>query len=75
MSKTSWEYQKGRYKQLNIKFRCDSLIDMKIYSYLNENNASEVVKKLVWSKIDPCYGCFGASFNDCGECEVDRNES
>lgn len=66
--KTSWEYQKGKYKQLNIKFKCDNAIDMKIYAYLKDNNASEIIKKLVWSVIDPCYGCMGASFNDCEVC-------
>lgn len=70
--KTSWEYQKDRYLQLNIKFKCDNSIDMKIYQYLKENNASETVKSLVLTKIDPCYGCMGASFNDCEVCRHGR---
>lgn len=41
---------------------------MKIYQYLKENNASEIIKRLVLNTIDPCYGCMGASFNDCEVC-------
>lgn len=70
--KTSWEYQKDRYLQLNIKFKCDNSIDMKVYQYLKENNASETIKRLVLTKIDPCYGCMGASFNDCEVCRHGR---
>ena len=70
--KTSWEYQKGKYFQLNIKFKCDNSIDMQIYQYLKENNASETVKRLVWSVINPCYGCMGAAFNDCEVCSHGR---
>lgn len=67
--KSSWEYQKGKYKQINIKFKCDNSADMKIYQYLKENNASEIIKRLVLSTIDSCYGCMGAAFNDCEVCD------
>ena len=70
--KSSWEYQKDRYLQLNIKFKCDNSVDMRVYQYLKENNASETIKRLVLTKIDPCYGCMGASFNDCEVCSHGR---
>lgn len=66
--KTSWDYQKGRYKQINIKFNMDSFIDMKVYEYLKKENASGLIKRLIWSQINPCYGCMGASMNDCERC-------
>ena len=66
--KTSWDYQKGKYKQINIKFNMDSFIDMKVYEYLKNENASGLIKQLIWSRINPCYGCMGASMNDCERC-------
>ena len=70
--KSSWEYQKGKYLQLNIKFKCENDIDMRIYQYLKENNATDIIKNLVLKDIDPCYGCMGASFNDCEVCNNAR---
>ena len=72
VKKTSWEYQKGKYKQVNIKFNMDDPVDVKVYNYLKDGNATRIIKSLVLSVISPCYGCMGAAYLDCEEC--DKNE-
>lgn len=52
MSHKSWKYQKGRYKQVNIKFNMEDDLDMLVYHYIvNVQNSSEFIKGLVKSKM------------------------
>ena len=51
--KSSWEYQKNRYKQLNIKFNMDNDDDSMIYYYLTckTGNATRLIKDLLLEQI------------------------
>ena len=51
--KTSWDYQKNRYKQINIKFNMEDDYDAMIHFYLTckTANASRLIKDLVYQHI------------------------
>ena len=51
--KTSWQYQKNKYKQVNIKFNMFDEYDAMIYWYLTAktDNASKLIKELVYNHI------------------------
>ena len=44
-NKTSWEYQKGKYKQINIKFNMDNDYDALIIKYANEADIDPALVK------------------------------
>lgn len=77
--KSSWEYQKNIYKQVNIKFNMNDPVDSEIYDFLSSGcvNVTQFIKCLLNAEIkkmgNSCYKCMGASFGDCDICEV-RNE-
>lgn len=52
-SKTSWDYQKNRYKQINIKFNMEDDYDSMLHFYLTckTDNASRLIKDLVYQHI------------------------
>ena len=52
-NKTSWEYQKDRYKQINIKFNMDDDQDALIHWYLTvkTTNATRLIKDFVYQLI------------------------
>ena len=52
-SKTSWDYQKNRYKQINIKFDMEDDYDAMLHFYLTRktDNASRLIKDLVYQHI------------------------
>lgn len=52
-NKTSWDYQKNRYKQINIKFNMEDDYDACIHFYLTckTTNASRLIKDLVYQHI------------------------
>lgn len=52
-NKTSWEYQKGRYKQINIKFNMNDDQDALIHWYLTTKtvNATRLIKDLIYKQI------------------------
>ena len=81
--KTSWDYQRGRYKQISLKFDTENNHDMSIYEFLMQSvNVSRYIKSLIFreiwqgievdqvddNEVDHCYGCMGASFGDCESC-------
>lgn len=77
--KTSWDYQRGRYKQISLKFDAKNNHDMAIYEFLMQSvNVSRYIKCLIfreiWQGIEVdnvdhnCDGCMGASFGDCESC-------
>lgn len=48
----AWTYQKGRYKQVSIKFFCESDIDMRMYDYLRSlPNMSRTLKSYIISDM------------------------
>lgn len=49
----SWDYQKGKYKQVNIKFNMDDEYDSLIHWYLTvkTDNASRLIKDLIYQHI------------------------
>ena len=50
--KSSWHYQKGKYKQINIKFNTCHYYDVKILDHLERtNNVSSYIKGLILDKI------------------------
>lgn len=51
--KKSWDYQKDRYKQVNIKFNLEDDYDRLIHFYLTckVDNASRLIKELVYAYI------------------------
>lgn len=51
--KTSWDYQKDRYKQINIKFNMNDDHDAVIHWYLTckVDNASRLIKELVYERM------------------------
>lgn len=69
IKKTSWDYQRDRYKQISLKFDILNKGEASLYSYLkNKENISCYIKDLIRRDIDPCYVCMGASFGDCESC-------
>lgn len=52
-SKTAWDYQKNRYKQINIKFNMENEYDAMLHWYLTckTDNASRLIKDLVHQHI------------------------
>lgn len=52
--KTSWDYQRDKYKQINIKFNMDNEDDALMHWYLTVKtaNASRLIKDLVYRHID-----------------------
>ena len=52
-SKTSWDYQKNRYKQINIKFNMEDEYDAMLHYYLTckTDNASRLIKDLIYQHI------------------------
>ena len=71
----SWKYQKGRYKQISLKFNMDNDSDVIVYEYLtNSDNISKTIRSAILdriameSDINNCYGCRGDSFGDCELC-------
>ena len=51
--KTSWQYQKDKYKQINIKFNMQDDYDAMLHWYLTAKteNASRLIKELVYNHI------------------------
>ena len=51
--KTSWQYQKNKYKQVNIKFKMFDEYDAMIHWSLTAktDNASRLIKELVYNHI------------------------
>ena len=51
--KKSWQYQKNRYKQVNIKFNMSDDYDAMIHWYLTvkTDNASRLIKDLIYQHI------------------------
>ncbi len=53
--KTSWDYQKNRYKQLNIKFDMNDAVDGLLYHFIStQNNSTKVIKKLIYDELVRC---------------------
>jgi len=53
--KTSWDYQKNRYKQLNIKFDMNDTVDGLLYHFIStQNNSTKVIKKLIYDELVRC---------------------
>ena len=53
--KTSWHYQKNRYKQLNIKFDMNDAVDGLLYHFIStQNNSTKVIKKLIYDELVRC---------------------
>lgn len=52
-TKTSWDYQKNRYKQINIKFNMEDEYDAMLHWYLTckVDNASRLIKDLIYQHI------------------------
>lgn len=51
--KTSWQYQKNKYKQVNIKFNMLDEYDAMLHRYLTTktDNASRLIKELIYNHI------------------------
>lgn len=51
--KSSWEYQKNKYKQVNIKFNMLDEYDAMLHWYLTvkTDNASKLIKELIYNHI------------------------
>lgn len=51
--KKSWDYQKDKYKQINIKFNMQDDYDAMLHWYLTAktNNASKLIKDLLYNYI------------------------
>ena len=51
--KTSWQYQKDKYKQINIKFNMSDDYDAMLHWYLTTktDNASRLIKDLIYDHI------------------------
>lgn len=52
--KSSWQYQKDNYKQVNIKFNMRDEYDAMLHWYLTAktDNASRLIKDLVYNHIE-----------------------
>lgn len=51
--KSSWQYQKDKYKQVNIKFNMSDDHDAMLHWYLTvkTENASRLIKELLYNHI------------------------
>ena len=51
--KKSWDYQKDRYKQINIKFNMSDIDDATIYHFAAHcsTNTSALIKKLLYDEM------------------------
>ena len=51
--KSSWQYQKNKYKQFNIKFNMQDDYDVMLHWYLTvkTDNASRLIKDLIYNHI------------------------
>ena len=51
--KSSWQYQKNKYKQINIKFNMSDDYDAMLHWYLTTKtaNASRLIKDLIYNHI------------------------
>lgn len=51
--KSSWEYQKERYKQLNIKFNMSNPEDALLYHFIANvtHNSTALIKKLIYEEM------------------------
>ena len=49
----SWDYQKGRYKQLNIKFDTQNYDDAILYHYVTTrtDNTTGLIKRLIYEEM------------------------
>lgn len=48
----SWDYQKNRYTQINLKFFKEDLRDMELVAYVkSQDNASMFIKDLIWDSM------------------------
>ena len=58
-NKKSWDYQKNRYKQVNIKFDANNNEDLLLYHFITDctKNTSALLKKLIYEEMVRCaYG-------------------
>lgn len=47
-----WKYQKGKYKQISLKFMVDNPDDMLLYHFMQMyDNKSEMIKKLIQDEM------------------------
>lgn len=52
MKKSVWQYQKNRYKQINLKFFKESETDMEIFKHLKtRENVSRYLKVLIYEDM------------------------
>ena len=59
MGKTSWEYQKGNYKQINIKFNLNDADDALLFHFAANRtvNTTALIKNLLRDEMMRCaYG-------------------
>lgn len=57
--KSSWDYQRDRYKQINIKFDMNSPDDATLYHFVSDctRNTSGLIKQLLRDEMVRCaYG-------------------
>lgn len=53
--KSSWEYQRNRYKQLNIKFDMSDSMEALLHHFITtQKNSSALVKKLIYEELVRC---------------------
>ena len=52
-NKKSWDYQRGKYKQISIKFNMDDEYDQMLHFYLTTkvSNMSRLIKDLLYQHI------------------------
>lgn len=52
-NKKSWDYQKNRYKQINIKFDTNNNDDLILYHFIADctKNTSALLKKLIYEEM------------------------
>lgn len=55
-NKKSWDYQKNRYKQVNIKFDVTNNGDLLLYHFITDStkNTSALLKKLIYEEMARC---------------------
>lgn len=55
-NKKSWDYQKNRYKQFNIKFDANNKDDLLLYHFITDRtkNTSALLKKLIYEEMVRC---------------------
>ena len=54
--KKSWDYQKNRYKQVNIKFDMRNLDDAMLHHFVVDGttNTSALIKRLIYEEMVRC---------------------